>query len=178
MINRVSVYVVYLFCVLIYVVFLWFCDFFFFLMIRRPPRSTRTDTRFPYTTLFRSQRGDRIARDDAGEPAFGVRRALERLDRGNGGGEEGGGREVAPDLLEHHPGLDMAEPEPALFLADQDAGEAHFGELLPQLPREAGGVVRVAQGSPVADGGESGDEILRGIAQHRLFVRSEEHTSE
>src|SRR3546814_9313973 len=27
----------------------------FFLMIRRPPRSTRTDTLFPYTTLFRSQ---------------------------------------------------------------------------------------------------------------------------
>src|SRR3546814_1453078 len=31
---------------------------FFFLMIRRPPRSTRTDTLFPYTTLFRSP-GDR-----------------------------------------------------------------------------------------------------------------------
>src|SRR3546814_11841085 len=29
---------------------------FFFLMIRRPPRSTRTDTLFPYTTLFRSRR--------------------------------------------------------------------------------------------------------------------------
>src|SRR3546814_5829237 len=29
--------------------------FFFFLMIRRPPRSTRTDTLFPYTTLFRSE---------------------------------------------------------------------------------------------------------------------------
>src|SRR3546814_20622476 len=28
--------------------------FFFFLIIRRPPRSTRTDTLFPYTTLFRS----------------------------------------------------------------------------------------------------------------------------
>src|SRR3546814_3404218 len=27
----------------------------FFLMIRRPPRSTRTDTLFPYTTLFRSR---------------------------------------------------------------------------------------------------------------------------
>src|SRR3546814_9355485 len=27
----------------------------FFLRIRRPPRSTRTDTLFPYTTLFRSQ---------------------------------------------------------------------------------------------------------------------------
>src|SRR3546814_7166110 len=30
--------------------------FCFFLMIRRPPRSTRTDTLFPYTTLFRSHR--------------------------------------------------------------------------------------------------------------------------
>src|SRR3546814_13861680 len=46
---------------------------FFFLMIRRPPRSTRTDTLFPYTTLFRSvhhveHRGDgdaaRVARGD------------------------------------------------------------------------------------------------------------------
>src|SRR3546814_18471081 len=31
--------------------------FVFFLMIRRPPRSTRTDTLLPYTTLFRSLRG-------------------------------------------------------------------------------------------------------------------------
>src|SRR3546814_20889126 len=30
------------------------CFFLFFLMTRRPPRSTRTDTLFPYTTLFRS----------------------------------------------------------------------------------------------------------------------------
>src|SRR3546814_882561 len=35
--------------------FIFICLFFFF-MIRRPPRSTRTDTLFPYTTLFRSQR--------------------------------------------------------------------------------------------------------------------------
>src|SRR3546814_12287483 len=35
---------------------------FFFLMIRRPPRSTRTDTLFPYTTLFRARgRRDRDA---------------------------------------------------------------------------------------------------------------------
>src|SRR3546814_13377214 len=34
------------YCVVLYVIF--------FLMIRRPPRSTRTDTLFPYTTLFRS----------------------------------------------------------------------------------------------------------------------------
>src|SRR3546814_3860744 len=31
--------------------------YFSFLMIRRPPRSTRTDTLFPYTTLFRAPRG-------------------------------------------------------------------------------------------------------------------------
>src|SRR3546814_19678061 len=31
-----------------------FFFFFFFLMLRPPPRSTRTDTLFPYTTLFRS----------------------------------------------------------------------------------------------------------------------------
>src|SRR3546814_2057275 len=40
------------FCSLLYVVRRCF-----FLMIRRPPRSTRTDTLFPYTTLFRSPRG-------------------------------------------------------------------------------------------------------------------------
>src|SRR3546814_15193758 len=41
-----SVFIVY--------VFLWRVLVVFFLMIRLPPRSTRTDTLFPYTTLFRS----------------------------------------------------------------------------------------------------------------------------
>src|SRR3546814_15654134 len=35
-------------------VLFFLCFMFFFLMIRLPPRSTRTDTLFPYTTLFRS----------------------------------------------------------------------------------------------------------------------------
>src|SRR3546814_20040352 len=48
-------------CVIIYLIFI------FFLMTRRPPRSTRTDTLVPYTTLFRSvlcddERAHRIAR--------------------------------------------------------------------------------------------------------------------
>src|SRR3546814_15438236 len=34
-----------------------------FVMIRRPPRSTRTDTLFPYTTLFRSSRSLKYARE-------------------------------------------------------------------------------------------------------------------
>src|SRR3546814_19095026 len=40
------------------------CIFFFFLMIRRPPRSTRTDTLFPYTTLFRSLKSPVSGGDD------------------------------------------------------------------------------------------------------------------
>src|SRR3546814_13448043 len=35
-----------------------------FLMIRRPPRSTRTDTLFPYTTLFRSRADQHCGGDD------------------------------------------------------------------------------------------------------------------
>src|SRR3546814_5432417 len=50
-------------------------------MIRRPPRSTRTDTLFPYTTLFRSPRGaplrtDTVESTVVNDPtvAIGVRR--------------------------------------------------------------------------------------------------------
>src|SRR3546814_19901303 len=39
----------------------------FFLMIRRPPRSTRTDTLFPYTTLFRSTHAGADAEADRGQ---------------------------------------------------------------------------------------------------------------
>src|SRR3546814_12756411 len=40
-------------------------------MLRRPPRSTRTDTLFPYTTLFRSKRGMAVI-DAAGTSATGI----------------------------------------------------------------------------------------------------------
>src|SRR3546814_2064130 len=75
--------------------------FVFFLMLRRPPRSTRTDTLFPYTTLFRSprrrrrrsrpgraagklphERGREGRRRSAGEA---VRRALRRVRHGRVG---------------------------------------------------------------------------------------------
>src|SRR3546814_17855648 len=44
--------------VLIQSMFFSIFGFLCFLMIRRPPRSTRTDTLFPYTTLFRSYSDD------------------------------------------------------------------------------------------------------------------------
>src|SRR3546814_17482801 len=46
-----------LYCFIMTLIFFRFLFFFFFLMIRRPPISTRTDTLFPYTTLFRSHAG-------------------------------------------------------------------------------------------------------------------------
>src|SRR3546814_1593822 len=49
-------------------------------MIRRPPRSTRTDTLFPYTTLFRSCR----------LPGAGQRLLQPRLGRGRGAAPPGG----------------------------------------------------------------------------------------
>src|SRR3546814_12745812 len=42
---------------------------FCFLRIRRPPRSTRTDTLFPYTTLFRSSSGPKKQKGVDGLPA-------------------------------------------------------------------------------------------------------------
>src|SRR3546814_20152952 len=57
---------------------------FFFLMILPPPRSTRTDTLFPYTTLFRSV-----------EPPL-PRRVPDRLERH--GGEPRLGRQLRRDL--------------------------------------------------------------------------------
>src|SRR3546814_12905953 len=79
---------------------------FFFLMIRRPPRSTRTDTLFPYTTLFRSVRPDegfgllrqRLARRPRGRGRAG-RGAVGRPDRRRRDGRRPG---VGPDRSEEH----------------------------------------------------------------------------
>src|SRR3546814_7027583 len=62
----------------------------FFLMLRPPPRSTRTDPLFPYTTLFRSASARRAVADGRGlslqsrllRAGAGVRKRL--LDRGRG----------------------------------------------------------------------------------------------
>src|SRR3546814_15321501 len=58
---------------------------FFFLMIRRPPRSTRTDTLFPYTTLFRSSSLNSEPPARFSEPATqhiqGVRRMSKRFEQ-------------------------------------------------------------------------------------------------
>src|SRR3546814_17685558 len=59
----------------------------FFLRIRRPPRSTLTDSLFPYTTLFRSGvgggRGDRTALSVDRELQLGLFRCARRRHRGD-----------------------------------------------------------------------------------------------
>src|SRR3546814_5175698 len=89
----------------------WLFVVVFFLLVRRPPRSTRTDTLFPYTTLFRSGVG-------AGIVGRGVFR--DRGPVGGVGSGEGG-----------HPGPGGGEPHrrPAGSGGGVDRSEEHTSEL-------------------------------------------------
>src|SRR3546814_12924394 len=71
--------------------------FFFFLMIRRPPRSTRTDTLFPYTTLFRSQLLTALETIHGVGPEVVDRIAVGMLDEAPEGPQQ-----VAESLVDHH----------------------------------------------------------------------------
>src|SRR3546814_1739240 len=122
-------------------------------MIRRPPRSTRTDTLFPYTTLFRS---DELALAQHGD-AVGHRHDLVQLVRDEDDGEalrhhglQGG--EERLDLLRRKHGGRLVE--------DEDAGAAV--ERLQDLDALALAHREVADEAPGVDG----------------EPRSEEHTSE
>src|SRR3546814_11879726 len=73
---------------------------FFFLMIRRPPRSTRTDTLFPYTTLFRSEARPELVRRGGEGCVRQVRRADARDRAARGPGRDGAGDAAARDRPE------------------------------------------------------------------------------
>src|SRR3546814_6124017 len=92
---------------------------FFFLMIRTPPRSTRTDTLFPYTTLFRSQQRQR---DFSRTRIEGLRVVV--LDRARCDREAGLLDEVArAHLVAHQVDLFGCWPDEA------DRSEEHTSEL-------------------------------------------------
>src|SRR3546814_20822984 len=84
---------------------------FFFLMIRRPPRSTRTDTLFPYTTLFRSLLGVEDAGRAKDHHHIQYRDDDHHHGRGIVPGRGGDGDEEDRITAEHHP------PHPARQLA-------------------------------------------------------------
>src|SRR3546814_16528422 len=81
----------------------------FFIMIRRPPRSTRTDTLFPYTTLFRSGDAGEQRQDDG----------IERQRLHSAAGE----RAPAP------PGAQSQLDEHRHHREDDDRSEEHTSEL-------------------------------------------------
>src|SRR3546814_6005102 len=103
---------------------------FFFLMSRRPPRSTRTDTLFPYTTLFRS--ADHLFADRALADAGGVLEAAE---------DQEAAALVIVDIGLLHIGVDRR------FLRGAEAG-AHVDALGAQAERgdEAAAVAEAARG--------------------------------
>src|SRR3546814_20037988 len=74
---------------------------FVFLMIRRPPRSTRTDTLFPYTTLFRSLRDIAELIQDSPALALSVIREANHHTHGNFA-EPAENLEVAINRSEEH----------------------------------------------------------------------------
>src|SRR3546814_10346985 len=76
---------------------------FFFLRIRRPPRSTRTDTLVPYTTLFRSrEHGDRPAYRAALVYQDARRADPRRLDAGHDPQVVGHARQLRRGRSEEH----------------------------------------------------------------------------
>src|SRR3546814_7526515 len=104
-------------------------------MIRRPPSSTRTDTLFPYTTLFRSPGGSSVARLPMGEGAAVIEAhpggMLGQADVEGGAGEQGGGDEREQGF--QHDGLLMdKEGRRERFIgraSDVERSEEHTSEL-------------------------------------------------
>src|SRR3546814_15379920 len=90
-------------------------------MIRRPPRSTRTDTLFPYTTLFRSQLGadlvehvvDHSGHD--GDQRLELRAQSVLLRRGDGAQDDVG---RAPEVLQPGEGVRVAGVDLADLVLD------------------------------------------------------------
>src|SRR3546814_2728327 len=90
-------------------------------MIRRPPRSTRTDTLFPYTTLFRSERGCPGRHADGDVPGLPGRRHLLSADDADGADcAAGGGCNRRGGGWKPHP-----HPSPPL----EGRSEEHTSEL-------------------------------------------------
>src|SRR3546814_3165527 len=132
---------------------------FFFLMRRRPPRSTRTDTLFPYTTLFRSRcnaSGDAVCTTSLLAVLRPVSQSGQDLD-GPTKSSVLGGLELG-----HH------------VLGDVDVAEhvLHVVEVLERVDE----LEDLRGGLGIDRDVEAGDELALG----RVIVeaRSEEHTSE
>src|SRR3546814_1505878 len=133
-------------------------------MIRRPPRSTRTDTLFPYTTLFRS--GDDLAAralEEIGERVEGgvERRVSARERRARGPGEEKQDKQSEGDRQLRTSNI-VSDKLHGGFPSHQDATEPRpegSSPIVP-LPDKRPPALQLDSGAPTTN-----------------FLRSEEHTS-
>src|SRR3546814_20400315 len=103
---------------------------FFFLMIRRPPRSTRTDTLFPYTTLFRS--------GPQAEPRLPVQDVKAAAPDEDGPGQHPGMRHVAPDQEPEQDGPDHRRVFERRDNGGLSAAEGLDGQILRQADQYSG----------------------------------------
>src|SRR3546814_18976954 len=116
-------------------------------MIRRPPRSTRTDTLFPYTTLFRSLLAGRAGQDV--DRRFAVARKRQRQP-GIGGGN---------DLA-----IVAQQCQRLAFLAQRDMRE---GQRDDRVAVPDAKVHRLAQ---LRGGGGEAAGVQLGLAEHRAIA--------
>src|SRR3546814_1666515 len=133
-------------------------------MIRRPPRSTRTDTLFPYTTLFRS------LAQSAGAVPTGVRagvRAAEDAVSGAAGDDAG----TAPDIRASVPGGDGGIAGAGAVAWPRFLSQRRFGTDRASRPRAG----RHPDRGDVGDLRQGREADPR---DHPARSRSEEHTSE
>src|SRR3546814_3681258 len=101
-------------------------------MIRRPPRPTRTDTLFPYTTLFRS--GLAHARTTGQDHKIAVMQATDLIIQtreacGDARQMPAAGKCALGHLYRHGAGLQEAFDTPSLPLAFGNAIERNFGRF-------------------------------------------------
>src|SRR3546814_14791260 len=127
-------------------------------MIRRPPRSTRTDTLFPYTTLFRSQgEGEHILLPiDAKFPMEDYQRLLEAQETADIEAAAIAGRALEVRVREEAKrikGQYIAPPHTTDFAVLFLPTEGLFAEVI-RRP----GLVEILQREPRGIGGEAGRE--------------------
>src|SRR3546814_16229366 len=96
---------------------------FFFLMIRRPPRSTLTDTLFPYSTLFRSPSGDRHHEQHHDDDDGAVIARQRQQDIAQQGGGHGGDRRKERELRGGRAGIDRPAEKGYRYTPEQQSAE-------------------------------------------------------
>src|SRR3546814_857441 len=138
-------------------------------MIRRPPRSTRTDTRVPYTTLFRSHREHRHHRQRAALPRLGAAQIA----------CEGLAPAMAVNPISSSLDFDQDGVQHGHLKLPWSRDDSAWGAILIPIT-----VIRNGDGpTALFTGGNHGDEYegpiaILDLARSLEPARSEEHTSE